>query len=180
MTLESLTSKLVENVSWLYYQRQWAAWELGLIALTVMVLLLLVMRRRRKARARAVVELGQFADQAQSIGARLAAGNADHHQTTELEVSRLASFSKPDGKKKRWGQTAKELRGFGTLVEQLQIEVSRYKVAEESFKQQLANLKAANERLQREMTSKGIQHSELNNTVPLARFGMPQDRMPVQ
>ncbi len=179
MTLESLTSKLVENVSWLYYQRQWAAWELGLIALTAVVLLLLVMRRRRKTPAKAA-EPGQFADQAQSIGARLAAGNADRPQTTELEVSRLASFSKRDGKKKRWGQTAKELRGFGTLVEQLQIEVSRYKVAEESFKQQLANLKAANERLQRELASKGIQHSELTNAVPLARFGRPQDRMPVQ
>jgi hypothetical protein len=179
MTLESLMNRLVENVSWLYYERQWAAWELELIALTAMVLVLLVVRHRRKAPAKAV-EPRQFAEQGQTIGPQLAAASADHHQTGELEVNRLASISKPDGKKKRWGQTAKELRGFGTLVEQLRIEVSRYKVAEESFKQQLANLKAANERLQRELAGKGIQYSELTNTVPLARFGRPQDRMPVQ
>jgi len=110
MTLESLTSKLVENVSWLYLSTAVGRMELGLIALTVMILLLLVIRWRRKTWAKAV-ELGQFADQAQSIGARLAAGNADHHQTTELEVGRLASFSKRDGKRSD-GTTAKELRAL--------------------------------------------------------------------
>jgi len=178
MTLESLTNRLVENVSWLYYERQWAAWELEVAAVTALVLLLLVIRRRRKAPARAA-EPEQFVDQARTIGARMAVGKADHHQTKELEVHRLASFSKTDGKKKRWRKTAKELRGFGTLVEQLQIEVSRYKVAEESFKQQLAKLKAANGRLQQELDARGIRHTELGNGVPLARFGSPQDRMQV-
>ena len=178
MTLESLTNRLVENVSWLYYERQWAAWELEVVAVTALVLLFLVIRRRRKSPARAA-KPEQFADQAQTIGARLAAGNADHHQTRELEVHRLVSFSKTDGKKKRWRQTAKELKSFGTLVEQLRIEVSRYKVAEDGFKQQLAKLKAANERLQQELDARGIRHSELGNGVPLARFGSPQDRMQV-
>ncbi|HUV64815.1 MAG TPA: hypothetical protein VMW24_13025 [Sedimentisphaerales bacterium] len=178
MTLESLTNRSVEYVSWLYYGREWAAWELEVIALTALVLLFLIIRQRRKAPARAA-ELGQFVQHGWTIGARLAAGNADQHQTRELEVHRMASFSKRDGKKKRWRQTAKELRGFGTLVEQLQIEVSRYKVAEESFRQQVAKLKAANERLEQELDARGIRHSELGNGVPLARFGSPQDRMQV-
>jgi len=178
MTLESLTSRLVENVSWLYHQRQWAAWELELAALAAMVLLLLIMRRWRKAPAAANPR--QFAKQGQAVGAGLAAGGTDHHQAGELQISRLASLSKRDGKKKRWGQTARELRSFGTLVEDLQIEVSRYKAAEENFKQQLASLKAANERLQRELAARGVQHADLTNTIPLARFGRPQDRMPVQ
>ncbi len=176
MTLESLTSRLVENVSWLYYERQWAAWELWVVAVTALVLLFLMVRRRRKALARAA-EPEQFVDQAQTIGARLAVDDADHHQTREVVVPRSLSLSRTDGKKKRWRKTAKELRGFGTLVEQLQIEVSRYKVAEEGFKQQLAKLKAANERLQQELDARGIRRTELGNGVPLARFGSPQDRM---
>jgi hypothetical protein len=156
MSLESLANRLGESVYGLYV-RQWAVWELELIALAAMVLLLLIMRRRRRT-----------------------GGAADHHQGRELEISRLASLSKRDGKKKRWGQTARELRSFGALVEDLQIEVSRYRAAEENFKQQLANLKAANERLQRELAARGVQHADLTNAVPLARFGRPQDRMPVQ
>ena len=176
MTLEILTNRLVEYVSWLYYGRQWAAWELEAMGLTAAVLLLVIIRRQRKAPAKAA-EPERFVDEAKRIGAALAAGNADPQQTMESQEHRIASLSRRDGKKKRWGQTAKELRGVGALVEQLQIEVSRYKVAEEGFKKQLANLKAANERLQRELDARGIRHSELGNGVPLARFGSPQERM---
>lgn len=176
MTLEILTNRLVEYVSWLYSGRQWAAWELELIGLAAAVLLLAVIRGRRKAPAKAVSsELS--VDKAGTIGAALAAGNADSQQAMEPQEHRIVSLSKRDGKKKRWGQAAKELRGVGVLVEQLQIEVSRYKVAEEGFKQQLASLKAANERLQRELDARGIRRSELGNGVPLARFGSPQERM---
>jgi hypothetical protein len=176
MTLEILTNRLVEYVSWLYYGRQWAAWELELMGLAAAVLLLAVMRRRRKAPAKAA-ESELFGDKGETIGAALAAGNADARQTTQVEERRTISLSGRDGKKKRWGRTAKELRGVGALVEQLQIEVSRYKVAEEGFKQQLVSLKAANERLQRELDARGIRRSELGNGVPLARFGSPQERM---
>lgn len=177
MTLEILTNRLVEYVSWLYYGRQWAAWELELIGLAAAVLLLAVIRGRRKAPAKAA-EPEPIADKAGTIGAALAAGNATPQQVMELHEQRAASLSsRRDGKKKRWGRTAKELRGVGALVEQLQIEVSRYKVAEEGFKQQLVSLKAANERLQRELDARGIRRSELGNGVPLARFGSPQERM---
>lgn len=175
MTLESLTNRLVEYVSWLYYSREWAAWELGAVALTALVVLLLILRRRRKVRPVAA-EPAQLMQGSRVIGARLATGGADHPQAAELAAHQLASLSDGDGKKKRWKRTAKELKGFGALVEQLQIEVSRYKVAEESFKQQLVKLKAANERLRRELAEKGIRHSELGSAArPLARFAKQQD-----
>ncbi|MHC4539424.1 MAG: hypothetical protein ACYS74_06545, partial [Planctomycetota bacterium] len=104
-------------------------------------------------------------------------GRADHHQAEELRAHHLASLSRGDGKKRRWKQTARELRGFGTLVEQLRIEVSRYKVAEESFKQQLVKLKAANERLRQELAGKAIRHSDLSSAGPLARFDKQQERV---
>ena len=176
MTLEILTNRLVEYVSWLYHGRQWAAWELELIGLAAAVLLLAVIRGRRRAPAK-TAEPEPIADTAGTIGAALAAGNATPQQAMELQEHRITSLSRRDGKKKRWGRTAKELRGVGALVEQLQIEVSRYKVAEEGFKQQLVSLKAANERLQRELDARGIRRSELGNGVPLARFGSPQERM---
>lgn len=176
MTLEILTNRVVEYVSWLYYGRQWAAWELEAIGLAAMVVLLVIIRQRRKTPTKAA-EPERFVEKAGTIGAALAAGNADHRTTTELADHRRGFLSRRDGKKKRWRQTAKELRGVGSLVEQLQIEVSRYKVAEEGFKKQLTNLKAANERLQRELDARGIRHTELGNGVPLARFGSPQERM---
>ncbi|UCD00275.1 MAG: hypothetical protein JSW66_10405 [Phycisphaerales bacterium] len=176
MTLESLTNRSVEYVSWLYYGREWAAWELGAVAVTVLILLLLAIRRLRKAKT-GEAEPAQVAQRSRIIGARLAAGRADHHQAEEFRAHHLASLSKRDGKKRRWKQTAKELKGFGTLVEQLQIEVSRYKVAEESFKQQLVKLKAANERLRQELAAKAIGHSDLSSAGPLARFGKQQHRV---
>jgi len=178
MTLESVAGRLAESVSWLYHQRQWAAWELELVGLAAMVLLLLVVRRRRKVSSPAGRQ--QLAKQQQTVGSGLAAGTAGSRQAGEVGVNHVAYASKRDGKRMRWGQTAREMRSFGALVEDLQVEVSRYKAAEENFKQQLASLKAANERLQRELAAKGVQHADLTNTIPLARFGRPQDRMPAQ
>lgn len=176
MTLESLTNRLLEYVSWLYYERQWAEWELGVVAVAVLVLLLLTLRRMRKAKpVEAESSETGIVESSGLIGAKLAAGRTGHLQAEQLTSQHLTSLSGGDGRKKRWKQTARELKGFGTLVEQLQIEVSRYKVAEESFKQQLVKLKAANERLRRELTEKGIRHSDLGNTQPLARFTKQQD-----
>jgi hypothetical protein len=174
MTLESLANKLVEYLSWLYYGRQWAIWELELIALTTLVLVLVIVRRRWKARAR-VADLEQFVQHGEINETQLTANNSNGHQTGELQVHHLPSFLKKDGKKKRWSRKAKDLRGVGALVEQLQIEVSRYKVAEEGFKQQLVKLKTANERLRRELDTGGARHSELPNGAPLARFTNQKD-----
>lgn len=52
MSVEDLTNKLAQYFSWLYYQRQWAQWELLTIAITALVLLLLIAKRRRKKAAR--------------------------------------------------------------------------------------------------------------------------------
>ena len=48
MSVKDLTNKLAQYFSWLYYQRQWAQWELLTIAIMALVLLLLIARRRRK------------------------------------------------------------------------------------------------------------------------------------
>jgi hypothetical protein len=178
MTLESLTNRLLEYVSWLYYERQWASWELGVVAVTALVLLLLTLRRMRKAKAMGVESAGAGIVESRGlIGAKLAAGRTNHLQAEQHTSQRLTSLSDRDGKKRRWKQTARELKGFGALVEQLQIEVSRYKVAEESFKQQLVKLKAANERLRQELTERGIRHSDLGGARPLARLSKQQDRV---
>ncbi len=169
MTLESLTERLVEYLSWLYYERQWAVWELELIALTTLVLALVIIRQRRKARVR-VIDLEQFVQHGETNEAPLAGSSSNGHQTGEWQLHRTPSFSKRGGKKKRWSRKAKDLRSVGALVEQLQIEVSRYKVAEDGFKQQLVKLKAANERLRRELDAGGARHSKLPNGAPLARF----------
>jgi hypothetical protein len=52
MSVEDLTNKLAQYFSWLYFERQWAQWELLALAITALVLLLLIAKRRRKRAAK--------------------------------------------------------------------------------------------------------------------------------
>jgi uncharacterized membrane protein YcjF (UPF0283 family) len=176
MTIESLTDSFVQYVSWLYHQRQWAGWELGAIAVTALVLLLLIVRRRPKAKAPKTTPK-RIEQHAATIGVRLDAAKGNHQELKDSEGPQPASLSKKDRKKKWWRQTTQEWKNFRTLVEQQRMEVSRYKEAEENFKQQLASLKAANEQLQHELAGRAVDRSDLASPGPLARFGRQQDRM---
>lgn len=177
MTLESVTSRAVEYVSWLYRGRPWAGWELATLAVTVLILLLLAIRLRRRKAELQKTKPGHTEEPSRTIGIRLAAKTADDQQVENHDGRSLTDPEKGDGEKKRWNQTTKKWRNFGALVEQLRHEVAEYKRAEENFKQQLAKLKAANERLQQELVEKGISRPDLSSAGPLARFSRQQNRM---
>jgi uncharacterized membrane-anchored protein YhcB (DUF1043 family) len=58
MTLHNLVSEITQFLSWLYYRREWATWELILIAVVALaILIILIGHRKAKARrAKAVSE----------------------------------------------------------------------------------------------------------------------------
>lgn len=181
MTVESLTNKLTEYVSWLYYGREWASWELLTVAMTALVLLLLIVRQRRKAKARKIITKQtkeHSREHSPTIGIKL-----DDSKKAPQEIddskTRLASVSKKDGKQKRWKETTKKWKNFRELVEKLQDEIAKYKQAEEQLKQQLTKLKAANEKLQHEIaeSKQAVKLSDLGGPRTVASFGKQQNRM---
>ncbi|MHC4664855.1 MAG: hypothetical protein ACYS9T_02725 [Planctomycetota bacterium] len=51
MTLHNMVSKITQFFSWLYYKREWATWELILMAIVALaILIILIGHRKAKAR----------------------------------------------------------------------------------------------------------------------------------
>jgi peptidoglycan hydrolase CwlO-like protein len=181
MTVESLVYRATQYVSWLYQEREWARWELLTVALTVLVLLLLIVRLRRKAKAASagVGATEETTGRPETVGVRLAAGKGDQQRFEDFKSHRIASISsKNDGQQKQWKETTKKWKSFQKLIEQLQHEITKYKQAEESFEQQFAKLKAANERLGHEIaeSKQGVEHSEPSRSRTAGGFGKQQGR----
>jgi predicted nucleic acid-binding Zn-ribbon protein len=178
MTVEGLISRLTQYVSYLYYGREWAGWELLTVPMIALVLLLLIVRRQRKAKTRRIVAK-KTEEHSPAIGTNLGLGKGTHKEIADSKSHRSASVSKNNGKQKRWKETTKKWKNFKRLIEELQHEITKYKQAEECFKEQLAKLKAANERLQQELTEskKAAQHPEMGSPRIVGSFGKQKIRM---
>jgi len=179
MTVESLMNRFTQYISWLYFDREWAGWELQTMAITALVLLLFVLLHRRKARAGRIVAK-QIVERASTIGIKLDAGKVAHQGSEgDTNSRRIVSISKNDGSQKRWKETTKKWKNYQKLIEQLQQETAKYKQAEECLEQQFAKLKAANEQLRREITGNGhvIEEPELSHPRTLGSFARKQSRI---
>ena len=178
MTVESLMNRFTQYVSWLYFGREWAGWELQTIAVTALILLLFILLQRRKAKAtRTVVK--QIEKRSSTIGINLDAGKAVHQESEGGANSRsIVSISKNNGNQKRWKETTKKWKNLQKLIEQLQHETAKYKQAEECLEQQFTRLKAANERLRHEITGNGqtIEEPELSHPRTIGSFARKQNR----
>jgi hypothetical protein len=183
MTVESLMNTFIQYVSWLYFERQWAKWELETIALAAMVLLLLFFIHRRRAGNRKAIRKAtkkQIIERPSTIGINLEASKETSPRFNgDLNIHRIATISKNNGNPKRWRQTTKKWKNFKKLVEQLQQETSRYKQAEEFLEQQFARLKAANEQLRQAITESNfvIQEPELSHLRNIESFISQQRRL---
>lgn len=155
MTVESLTNTITQYATWLYFQRQWARWELLTIGLTAMVLLLFVLVTRRRAKARRA-RAKQFAQKPLTIGTNLDAGMKTNQQIKSGSgINSLISIPNGNGNRKGWKQTTKKWKNLQKLTEQLQEETAKYRQAQELLEQQFARLKAANEQLRQEIVGSG-------------------------
>jgi septal ring factor EnvC (AmiA/AmiB activator) len=152
MTIESLMNSFTQYISWLYYQREWAKWELQAIALTVLVLLLLILIQRRKARSRKV-HIMQIAEPPSTTGVNLGSSNqVTRGFESNTNSHSIVTNSKNDASQNRWKETTKKWKNLQKTIEQLQQEIVQYKQAEEHLEQQFAKLKAANEKLRQIIT----------------------------
>jgi len=179
MTVESLMNRFIQYVSWLYFDREWARWELQTIAITALVLLLLILVHRRKAKA-GKIAAKQIEKRSSIIGVNLDAGKGIHQVSEDdLNNRRIVSISNKDGNQKRWKETTKKWKNFQKLIEQLQQEIAKYKQAEECLEQQFAKLKAANEQLRHEITGSDqvIEETELSRPRTIGSFGKQQSRI---
>jgi hypothetical protein len=58
MTLHKLVSEIAQFFSWLYYKREWATWELILMAIVALaILIILIGHRKAKARRAKAIEM---------------------------------------------------------------------------------------------------------------------------
>ncbi|MHC4500378.1 MAG: hypothetical protein ACYS21_14840 [Planctomycetota bacterium] len=58
MTLHNMVSKITQFFSWLYYKREWATWELILMAVVALaILIILIGHRKAKARKAKAIEM---------------------------------------------------------------------------------------------------------------------------
>ena len=179
MTVESLMNRFTQYVSWLYFDREWAGWELQTIAVTALVLLLFILMQRRKAKTTKTV-VKQIQKRASTIGINLDADKRVHQGSEDnLNTRRIVSISKNNGNQKRWKETTKKWKNYQKLIEQLQQETAKYKKAEECLEQQFSRLKAANEQLRREITGNGhiIEEPELSRPRTLGSFAVKQNRI---
>jgi len=179
MTVESLMNSFTQYVSWLYFGREWARWELQTIAVTALVLLLFILLYRRKAKAgKAVVK--QIEKRSSTLGINLDAGKVAHQVSQGGANGRsIVSISKNNGNQKRWKETTKKWKNLQKLIEQLQHETAKYKQAEECLEQQFTRLKVANEQLRQEIAGSGqiIEDTELSHPRTIGSFARKQNRI---
>jgi len=150
MTIDSFVRRLDRSFSWLYYKHQWAEWELLAIAIIAMVLLLWILRRQKNAAAR-----NAYADRAASkrspiIGIKLADHHQSQHAIQDIKEHRLDLIAQFSGRQKR-KILARHIESLNEQLRQLQDAIARYKDMEDGFVQKVAELTAANEKLQNEI-----------------------------
>jgi len=161
---------MVQFLSFLYYDRLWATWEL--LALAAAALLLLVaLRQRRKARPIRIVATPAEA-YPQIIGARLSGLQEGYSHFEDNNGGRAASVPAPrrNGKQPGWRQATKKYKSFQELVEQLRHEVVKYKRAEDCFKQQVNQLTAVNRQLEERLSERAVGNGEPAGKVTASRL----------
>ena len=111
MTIYTFVSKLTQYFSWLYYERQWAGWELLTIAIITLVLLLLIVRRQRRATAERM-----RASEAQTHSPIIGVKLADRKGIKDLSKDRLAIVPEREVKQKSLKKTTKNLEKFDKQI----------------------------------------------------------------
>ena len=160
MTIRQFTEELKGYWSWLYegylsqfyeqhvrglYTRQWASWELLLIAGALSIFLVLKIRRRRRKLAKKIIDLANVSEEAPTINVKLT-GNNGHRRNSMgsngLELHRDYQ---------RWNRGADIVEFSDQPVRELRREIIKRDRAEARLEREVAELTRDNERLQREV-----------------------------
>ncbi len=152
MILGSFVDRLNQFISWLS-KRQWAEWEILIIAITALVVLLWIMRRKRKRVVRNIYE-NPFLENTPVIGAKLGARKRRRRIIKDLKKGRLAIVQKRPTKQQKPSKYTEPSEKLHEQIQQLQREIIKRKQTEVRFEEQVAYLTAANEKLQLELAEK--------------------------
>jgi len=146
----SLVDRLRQFLSWLYYEHQWARWEILTIGIVVLSVLLLIVRRQRKRAIRRVYT-NQLPERSPVIGVNLGGRKRSHHGIKDLKKDHLASVPERREKHKKSEKTTELSEKLHEQMKQLQYEIIKRKQTEARFEQRVADLTAENEKLRCEI-----------------------------
>jgi len=150
----SLVDRLRQFLSWLYYEHQWARWEILTIGIVVLSVLLLIVRRQRKRAIRRVYT-NQLPERSPVIGVNLGGRKRSHHGIKDLKKDHLASVPERREKHKKSKKTTEPSEKLHEQMKQLQYEIIKRKQTEARFEQRVADLTAENEKLRCEIAESG-------------------------
>lgn len=116
-------------------------------------MLLWIIRRQRKRAVRSVYE-NQFMESSPVIGMNLGAHKRSRHVIEDLKKGRLAAVKKRHPKQQKSTKQTEPSEKLHEQIKQLQHEIIKRKQTEVRLEERVANLTAANEKLQRELVEK--------------------------
>jgi chromosome segregation ATPase len=145
---ESFVERLILSVLTLF-GRQWSQWEILTISLAALFVLVWMTKQQRDRKVRSKYNKNQFVDSSPLIGLKLGAHNKSRHIVNNFKNDRLAPVQKHQNKQQI--QTKEPLKKPHEEIKQLQNQTTEHKQTKTHFEQQVSELTADNEKLQREL-----------------------------
>ena len=159
MNINNVIDEIMQFYSRIYYQTGLKSWQLLTIALVVLFLLVLLSNYLRKARLRKM-HLIQSTGRSEIIGIKLS-GRGNRYQTRADYRERQENFiPEEDEEQQSWGQSTKEWRKLREKIMHLQRDIKKYERVEKHYKEQITELKNANEKLRLEISKQAKSEQE--------------------
>jgi len=147
MIAGSFVDGLILSVS-LLSDRQWSKWEILTISMVVLFVLVWISKQQRSRKVKSKYK-DQFLESSPVIGTSWGVHNRSHHEVKDWKKDRLTPVQKHQNKQHI--QTKGPLEKPHEENKQKQHETIKPKQAKLSFEQQVSELTADNEKLQREL-----------------------------
>jgi chromosome segregation ATPase len=144
----SFVEILILSVSSLF-DRQWSKWEIITISMAVLFVLIWLTKQQRSKKVRSKYNKDQFLESSPLIGLKFGAHNKSRQEVKDWKENRLAPVHKH--KNKQHIQPKEPLEKPHEEIKQLQNEITEHKQANARSEQQVSELTADNEKLQREL-----------------------------
>ena len=162
MNIDRALNTIMQFYSWISIQTGLKNWQLLTIALVVLCGLVLFLNYLRKARIQKI-HLIQSSGRSEIIGIKLSGDENRYHE----HYRKKQTFALPEEEEKQhsWGQTTKDWRKLRENIRHLQHDISKYERTEKLLKEQISELKIANEKLQAEINTKSQTEDALQQQI---------------
>jgi predicted nucleic acid-binding Zn-ribbon protein len=141
------------------FGRQWSKLEILIISLTTLFMLVWLTKQQQSKKVQSKYNKDQFLDSSPLIGLKFGAHNKSSHIVNDWKKDRLAPVQKYQNKKHK--QKKKPPEKPHEEIKQLQSETTKHKQVKIPSEQQVSELTAENEKLQKELAK--FEHAESQN-----------------